>query len=99
MKSTEELRVELTEDIRLKDVIRLAVKKFSTKDTTHGAKLYNKNGVLLFESDFNLLASGDILYVALKGEDFSYAAILDDYEIGKTLGIGGFGKVVLGKHR
>ena len=25
--------------------------------------------------------------------------MIDDYEIGKTLGIGGFGKVVLGKHR
>lgn len=33
------------------------------------------------------------------GEDFNYCAILDDYEIGKTLGVGGFGKVVLGKHR
>ena len=33
------------------------------------------------------------------GEDFNYCAILDDYEIGRTLGVGGFGKVVLGKHR
>ena len=39
------------------------------------------------------------LYLLLTGEDFNYCAILDDYEIGKTLGIGGFGKVVLGKHR
>ena len=33
------------------------------------------------------------------GEEFNYCAILDDYELGKTLGVGGFGKVVLGKHR
>ena len=33
------------------------------------------------------------------GEEFNFCAILDDYELGKTLGIGGFGKVVLGKHR
>lgn len=33
------------------------------------------------------------------GEDFNYCAILDDYEIGRTLGVGGFGKVVLGKHK
>jgi serine/threonine protein kinase len=33
------------------------------------------------------------------GEDFSYSAILDDYELGRTLGVGGFGKVILGKHR
>jgi len=61
--------------------------------------MYNKNGVLLFDNDFNLIASGDILYIALKGEDFNYCAILDDYELGKTLGIGGFGKVLLGKQR
>ena len=24
---------------------------------------------------------------------------MDDYELGRTLGVGGFGKVVLGKHR
>ena len=33
------------------------------------------------------------------GEEFNFCAILDDYELGKTLGVGGFGKVVLGKHR
>ena len=33
------------------------------------------------------------------GEDFSYSAILDDYVIGKELGVGGFGKVMLGKHK
>ena len=53
----------------------------------------------MFETDTNLIANGDILYVALKGEDFSYAAILDDYEMGKILGVGGFGKVYLAKHR
>ena len=62
-------------------------------------KIFNKDGVLLFETDTNLIAHGDILYVALKGEDFSYAAILDDYEMGKILGVGGFGKVYLAKHR
>ena len=40
----------------------------------------------------------NILFLSI-GEDFNYCAILDDYEIGKTLGVGGFGKVVLGKHR
>ena len=75
------------------------MKKLIGKDDCHGAKVYNKNGVLIFDSDFNLLHNGDILYLASKGEDFSYAAMLDDYELGKTLGVGGFGKVILGKHR
>jgi len=46
-----------------------------------------------------LIANGDILYLAPRGEDFNYCAILDDYELGRTLGVGGFGKVILGKHR
>lgn len=46
-----------------------------------------------------MIAQGDILYCSLKGEDFNYCAILDDYEMGKVLGVGGFGKVVAGRHR
>jgi MAP/microtubule affinity-regulating kinase len=63
------------------------------------AKLYNKQGVLLFDEDFNLIAPDDVLYIALQGENFSYCAILDDYELGRLLGEGGFGKVILGKHK
>jgi serine/threonine protein kinase len=62
-----------------------------------------------------LLNSGDIVYLAIKGmnflfpklillfqtlgEDFSYTALLDDYNIVSELGQGGFGKVMLGKHK
>lgn len=55
--------------------------------------------MLLFEEDFNLITANDILYVALNGENFNYCAILDDYNLGRTLGVGGFGKVVLAKHK
>ena len=34
-----------------------------------------------------------------QGEDFNFSAILDDYTIVKELGQGGFGKVLLGKHK
>ena len=54
--------------------------------------------MLLFDSDFSLITHGDILYIALKGESFNHGAILDEYEQGKVLGVGGFGKVILGKH-
>lgn len=39
------------------------------------------------------------MYIALNGDNFNYCAILDDYEMGRTLGVGGFGKVVLGRHK
>lgn len=37
--------------------------------------------------------------ILVSGEDFNWSAILDDYTIVKELGQGGFGKVVLGKHK
>jgi serine/threonine protein kinase len=54
------------------------------------------------------LSNGDVLYLAIKGiiafliisgEDFNYSAILDDYLITRELGVGGFGTVMLGKHK
>jgi serine/threonine protein kinase len=80
-------------------VLKAASKKFNRPENTPPPKLFNRNGVLLFESDFGLVTSGDTLYLALRGEDFNYCAILDDYEVGRTLGIGGFGEVKLGRHR
>jgi len=41
----------------------------------------------------------DILYVSMNGANFSNLAILDDYETGKVLGEGGFGKVILGTEK
>ena len=55
--------------------------------------------MLLFEDDFNMIQSGEILYIALRGEAFDHCTILDDYDIGRTLGVGGFGEVKLGTHR
>ena len=48
---------------------------------------------------FNILFFGIIVIFLFIGEDFNFSAILDDYEITKELGQGGFGKVMLGKHR
>jgi serine/threonine protein kinase len=56
-------------------------------------------GLALLEDDINLLTNGDVVYIALNGENFNYCAILDDYEIGRTLGVGGFGKVLLGRNK
>ena len=51
------------------------------------------------EDDVTLLSNGDVVYVALQGEHFNNCAILDEYELGQVLGVGGFGKVYLGKHK
>ena len=92
--------MEWTEDIRRKDCVRSAMKKFTGQsDGSSKAKIYNKDGVLLLEDDFRLIAPNDVLYVAIRGEDFNYCAILDDYELGRVLGVGGFGKVIKGTHR
>jgi len=87
----------MSDGISHKQVVKAAVKKFG--GNPNSCKVYNKSGVLLFEEDFNLIAPNEILYVALNGENFNYCAILDDYNLGRTLGVGGFGKVVLAKHK
>ena len=97
MKNESELVLDL-DGLDYKRIIKEAIKKFGF-GSQKSAKLYNKTGVMLFEEDLNLVAPNDILYVALTGDGFNYCAILDDYEIGRTLGVGGFGKVVLGKHK
>ena len=99
-KHNDELQYEWTENISRSSVIKAAMKKFTgASDGYNKAKIFNKDGVLLLEDDFKLIAANDILYLAMKGEDFNYCAILDDYEMGRVLGVGGFGKVLLGKHR
>ena len=62
------MRLELSEGLNLKEVIKSACKKFGSKESSKNAKIYNKNGVKLFDNDFNLIANGDILYFAAKGK-------------------------------
>ena len=44
------------------------MKKLAKNDNYSVAKLYNKNGVMLFENDFSLIGHGDIVYLAPKGK-------------------------------
>jgi serine/threonine protein kinase len=113
MRGSEECQIELEEGLQLTDILKTACKQFGCKENYKIARLYNKSGIQLFKDDIILLAGGDILYLAAKGtlinfykhmcrrvgEDFNFSAILDDYQIIKELGQGGFGKVVLGKHK
>lgn len=83
----------------MKEVIKHTCRRLGDNCDYHKSKMYNKKGIMLQDGDYDLIANGDILYCALRGEDFNYAAILDDYDMGKTLGVGGFGKVLFAKHR
>lgn len=69
------------------------------KDKLRNARLYNKNGLEIMDEDVQFIKGGDVFYIALEGEEFNNCAILDEYEIGKVLGQGGFGQVLHAKHR
>lgn len=52
----------------------------------------------IFEEDLNFIRDGLLLYVS-DGQDFDSYSQINVYEIVKVLGEGGFGKVMLGKHK
>lgn len=62
--------MELPEGIKLGDLLKSACKRLGSKDNYKIAKLYNKNGIQLFQDDLMMLNEGDILYIALRGEFF-----------------------------
>ena len=63
--------MELTENLQLVDLLKVVCKRFGHKENYRVAKLYNKNGIQLFQDDLMLLNDGDILYIALKGRQLS----------------------------
>ena len=98
-KCPDELKILKNDSLKLSEVIKQADKKFNKSPGMPASKLYNKDGVLLFEKDIKYVSVGEIVYLAMRGEEFNYCAILDDYELIKDLGEGGFGAVKLGRHR
>jgi hypothetical protein len=48
--------------------MKQACKRFGNKESYRVAKLFNKNGVQLFQDDLMLLNPGDVLYLAMKGK-------------------------------
>ena len=53
--------------MKLSELLKEACKKFGCKENYKIAKLYNKNGIQLFNEDLVLLTNGDIVYLASKG--------------------------------
>lgn len=89
--------MEFNSNLTIKQIKKVACKKFNGNDKA--CKIYSKAGVQFFDEEIGLISPNDIIYFAPHGENFNYCAILDDYELGRTLGVGGFGKVVLAQHK
>lgn len=70
-KNREEIKMELPEGIKMGDLLKSACKRLGAKDNYKIAKLYNKNGIQLFQDDLMMLNDGDILYIALRGKKAS----------------------------
>lgn len=62
-------------------------------------RIFDKEGIEIFEDDLMMLNSGDVIYIAVRGEDFDYSSVLNDYDRKDVLGEGGFGKVYYAVHR
>ena len=61
-------------------------------------RCFNLEGQELCEEDFEFLKNDEVIYCS-RGEQFDHSTYYSDYEITKTIGSGGFGKVVLGIHK
>lgn len=70
-------------------------------------RLFNQEGVEIYEDDLEYMKNGVTLYVSRgifrsnnqKGEDFDANSTFSEYELVKEIGQGGFGKVYLGVHK
>jgi hypothetical protein len=59
--------VELTDNPNLVEMLKIVCKRLGCKENFKMAKLYNKNGIPLFQDDLVLLNHEDVCYIALKG--------------------------------
>ncbi|CAD8096001.1 unnamed protein product [Paramecium sonneborni] len=61
-------------------------------------RLFTQQGIEIFQEDLPYIKEGTLLYIS-DSNDFDAYSQISVYQIVKVLGEGGFGKVMLGKHK
>lgn len=91
-------RITLKSGVKFRDISSKVVKELFGFEAVHNFRLFNKEGVEIFENDLQFLRNNYIL-LASAGEDYDSSTGFAEYEMIKVIGEGGFGKVVLAEHK
>lgn len=81
----------------MKEIMKAVADKWDMRNISN-FRIFTNEGVEIFEDDLKYLSASSQLYIS-KGEEFDQMSQFSEYEIIKTLGEGGFGKVMLGEHQ
>ncbi|KAL4508143.1 hypothetical protein ABPG72_021516 [Tetrahymena utriculariae] len=78
--------------------IQIKVQRDLKLGYTENFRLFNREGVEMFENDIPFLQNNCYLLASM-GEEYDSTSGFSQYEILQTIGEGGFGKVVLAEHK
>ncbi len=79
------------------DDLELQLRLSQNKEKSYD--FYDSNGTKQNAEDFACLGYRDVIYASPTGHEFCVLSFLDDFQILKELGRGGFGTVYLAKHK